>query len=303
MPRQGRRLPKNLDLYITIVICAGGVACLVLGWLYRPAVSGPPPVPPAPTLTINFSGPQATPRELNVDSVLERESNSLNELRVDLAGVFEPGQKAVGWSVSVQQFTGYVCTPKGWQAAVKYLGTQNYSISETSPVAANGTPFALIHLCWSSNSPLAITSSYVNANLPAVFSPPPEAGTVTRSLSVADTSLDGYSLIGGIAPVVVSSSSWMWQSSYGGSSESQAEYPVPVFGSSIVGAQQANRDTFYSGLLFGGAGGALVSVLLGLPDLGRRMRERQQTQAKEPTEASGTRNGEASQNSPPSLSS
>jgi hypothetical protein len=297
------RMPDNLDLYATILICAVSVACLLLGWRFRPTASSPPLVPSAPMLTINFSGPQPAPRELDISSVLVRESDSQTELKVDLAGVFEPGQTTVGWSVAVQQFTGRICTPKPYQAPVRYIGPQNYSISATSPVATNGTPFTLIHLCWSSNSPLAITSSYLNANLPAVFSPPPEAGTVTRVLQVVGTSLAGYDLVGGIAPAILTPPSWKWQSSYGGNSENQAEYPIPVFASSIIGVQQANSDTFYSGIFFGVAGGALISVLLGLPDLVKRRRDLQRTGAKEPADVGSTQDGGSSRNASPSLPS
>jgi hypothetical protein len=298
-----RRVCENLDVYTAILICVAAVVCLVVGWAFRPTVGAPPLEPSPPMLTISFSAPQPAPRELDINSILEQESNSQTVLKVDLAGVFEPGQTTVNWSVAVQQFTGSICTPKPNQASVTPIGPGNYSISGTSPVTTHGIPFTLLHLCWSSGSPLAITSSYISANLPVIVAPAAESGTLIRELGAGSTALADYSLVGGIAPTILTSANWQWQSSYGANSESQAQYPIPVFASSIIGAQQANRDTFISGILFGVAGGALISVLLGLPDLVDRWRERQRARDEKPAQGSGTRDGEPSSDASSSIPS
>jgi hypothetical protein len=275
---QALRAPENFEFDAAIFLCAATIICSLLGWCLRPSLSAPLQLPPAPGLVINFPGPQPPPQSLTVDSELVQTGNSQAELKVNAAGVFRPNQKMITWTLAVEgSFTGSVCEPAHLQPPSVRFPVQNYynyQIQMTSRVPANGNVFLLVHLCWTDNSPIAISGSYLSANLPYVIAPD-QIGTVTRVLQLPGTSLSAYTLNQGIEPATtLTPQAWTWQSPLSTNTGSQASAAISVFGSSIVGVQEASDRTFYSGILFGIAGGAIVSVVLVLPGLFKRMLER-----------------------------
>jgi hypothetical protein len=260
------RKTDNFDLEATVFLCALTIACVAVGWGLRPSASGPPQLPPAPTLNLLFPGPQAAPQNLTAGALLVQMPNAQAELKLDVQGSFAPGQQAIHWTLTIENFTGSVCTP-GLHPI--HLGGQNYSLDVTSPIPAGGGVFLKVHLCWADNSPVTVNTSYISADLPIV-QVPLETGTVTRVLQLSTASTYAYSLAEGIAPTSFSAQGWTWQSPLSTSVGSQAAAPVTVYATSIVGVQQANDNTFYSGILFGIAGGALISLLIALPGLLKR---------------------------------
>lgn len=267
--------PENFDLEATVFLCAVTIACLAVGWGMRPSASGPPQVPPAPTLNLLFPGPQPPPRNLTADALLMQTSNSQAELKLDVQGTFAPNQKAIHWTLAIEDFTGSVCTA-GLHPS--HIGRQNYVLDVTSPIPAGGL-FLTVHLCWTSNSPVTVNTSYISADLPIVQAPD-ETGTVTRILQLSSASTYAYALSDDIAPTSFTPQAWTWQSPLSTSVGSQGSAPITVYGSSIVGVQEANDNTFYSGILFGIAGGAFISVLVALPGLLRRPIERREAKRK-----------------------
>jgi hypothetical protein len=254
------RTPENFDLEATLFLCAVIIVCVVLGWGMRPSVSGPPQLPPAPTLNLLFPGPQPAPQNLTADALLLQVSNTQAELKLDVQGTFAPNQRAIHWTLAIENFTGSVCTA-GLHPS--HIGSQNYQLDATSPIPVSGI-FLKVHLCWAKNSPVTVNTSYIIADLPVVQAPY-EMGTVNRILQLSEASTYAYSLSEGIAPTSFTAQAWTWHSQLSTSIGSPASAPITVDGSSIVGVQEANDNTFYSGILFGIAGGAVISLLVGLP--------------------------------------
>jgi hypothetical protein len=270
-----RRATENLDLLAVILVCALVVASLWAGVALRPTVSAPPPLPPAPDLTLDVSSP--TLATLNVNTTLTMNGNGQTQLEIDADGEFGTGPGTVSWALYVMSFTGVVCTAKADWVAPQDLGDGDYSFMHTVPVPTLGSNFLVVDLCWTAQSPLTANSSYLSATLPPV-TVASQTGTLTRTISLGGNVLAAYQL-GGATPLpTVGQQGWSWQDPLGTTVGDQAVNPLYVSGTSIVGIQQASNDTFYSGIAFGVGFGAVIALLLALPDLVRKRAERRKSE-------------------------
>lgn len=268
--------PSNPGFVVVLILCACTVVSFVLGFAFRPAASAPAVVPDSPTLNLTF--PSGGPRDLSVYSFLEQAGSRRTELSLDATGDFAPRQPSTRWTLGILGFTGHLCQPSAsGPGLVPIRGFPgDYEISGTSSVPATpGQPFLVIGLCWDSGAPLITSGSYVSAALPPILAPG-EQGTVTRSLVLTGTSLSSYSLAGGLAPTEVSARSWIWTDALDSSFQSQARSAIPVIASSLPGIQRDNSDIFLSGIFFGIAGGAAVSVIPAWSDASDRRKARRE---------------------------
>jgi hypothetical protein len=266
--RTRRVLRARVDLgFINLLaLCVLTIAFLVLGFSFRPSASEPAQIPNSPMLTIHFSG--STPlRDISVYSYLVQTASSQAKLIVSVTSTFKPEQTATSWTMDIQDFTGYFCTPKHYQASLVPLGPYDYQVSRTSPIPTGaGEPFLVVSLCWNDSPPLTISGSYFSAALPPILAPS-QGGTLTRGLDLLGTSLSAYTPVGGIPPTKVTPQTWAWTSALSDNFESQANAEIPVIGSSIPGIARDNRNAFYSGIFFGIAGGASVAMVSAFLDV------------------------------------
>ncbi len=266
--------PSNPGLVVVLILCAFTAGSFALGFAFQPSASGPAAIPSPPALYLTF--PSGGPRNLSVDSFLRQVGQGRTELDVSAAGVFAPGQRDTRWTLGILGFTGHLCPgPARRSGLVPMQGARDgYEINGTSRVPAlAGTPFLEARLCWDGGAPLVTSGSYVSAALPAIQAPGSQ-GTVARSLVLAGTALSSYSLAGGIAPTKVGVRSWTWTGTLDSSFQSQAPYEIPVIASSLPGIQHDNSDIFLSGIFFGIAGGAAVSVVPAWLDASDRRKAR-----------------------------
>ena len=256
-----------------MALCALTIAFLLLGFHFRPSAVGPAQIPHSPTLTVDFH-PQLSNVIIYLSLIQAARTGTQAKLEIYVAGLFRSRQSAVHWTMDVEDFTGYICTPKPFQANVKYVrGRYRYLISGSSKIPAiPGSLFLVVNLCWKSRSPLTISGLYISAALPPIRASVDQAGTVTRRLALLGTSLSAYTLAGGITPTKVNPHSWNWTSPLSADPANQASAEIPVIGSNIIGLQHDNRDAFLSGIFLGIAGGAAVSGVVALLDvLSRRI--------------------------------
>jgi len=256
---------NGLDFKVAASLFALAVISFAVAWGFRPGASGPPNLPPPVDLDINFTG-TSPPLTLNIDSYLVQTSNSQFVLKVNAAGTFQPKQKMITWLMSVQGLNGYICTPSPYQGSVQRIGSEDYLIQQTSPVPADNDTFLIVHLCWNGDPPLTVQDSYFSADLPEVLAPD-QVGTLTRGLQLTGTSLSAYTLAESMEPTSISPEAWYWQSPLSTAPGSPAGAAMPVFGSSILGIQHDNNNTFISGIFFGIAGGALISAISFIPGI------------------------------------
>ena len=280
--RAWRRISSlsNPGFVVVLILCVLTIVSFAFGFAFQPSASTPPEVPNPPELNLTFQS--GSPRYLSVYSFLEQTSGQLTELVVDATGVFTSNQSATHWTLGILGFTGYLCQkPASAPSLVPLAGfPHDYEINGNSNIpATSGQPFLVIGLCWDNGAPLIADGSYISAALSPILSGPGQSGAVTRSLVLSGTSLSSYSLAGGIAPTEVTARSWIWTDNLGSSFQSQARAEIPIIASSLPGIQRDNRDIFLSGIFFGIAGGAAVSVVPALLDASDRRKAKSKHKA------------------------
>lgn len=279
--RAWRRISSstNPGFVVVLILCALTIVSSGLGFAFKPAMSAPPDVPNPPMLNLTFQS--GSPRYLSVYSFLEQTSGNRAELVVDATGSFAPNQSSAHWTLAILGFTGYLCQRSALAASLVPLRgfPHDYEMNGNSNIpTTSGQPFFVISLCWDNDAPLIANGSYVSAALPPILAPG-KSGAVTRSLVLIGTSLSRYSLTGGISPTEVNARSWIWTDNLSSSFESQARAAIPIIASSLPGIQRDNQDIFLSGIFFGIAGGAAVSIVPAVLDASDRRKAKDKHKA------------------------
>jgi hypothetical protein len=268
--RAGRRIwaPANYGFIALFVLGALAIVTTWLGFVMDGSASSPAQIPVPPVLSISFPPGSAPPASMSVYTYLE-EAPAPVKLIVAATGEFARNQSSVGWTLDIQRFNGYLCPGQASLQMVPLTqqGKNAYYIAGSSPVySIGGSPFLDIKLCWDRGAPLITSGSYLSAALSPVLVSGASTGTLARGLELSGSSLSSYTLAGGISPTEESAQAWIWSSSLSGEVQDQARYEIPVIASSLPGLQHDNKDAFYSGILFGIAGGAAVSLIPALLD-------------------------------------
>jgi hypothetical protein len=280
---------ENLGITVLVLLSALGIATFLLGWALRPPAAAPTKIPNSPQLAINVL--KVNLKDLVVDSTLIQTKAPGALLKIDAYGSLAAKRMPVAWSMGVQGFSGKFCTPKAdrGNSRIVPIGYRDYMVFGTSkiPAAPSQGSLLTVHLCWKRGSPLMVSGSNFSAALPRILVPD-QVGALTNVLQLSGTSLSGYSPSGGAAPEAVGPRSWAWTSALSGDFGSLAATEMPIFGSSSSGIQRENHNAFYSGVLFGVAGGAALSVLPALPGVIDRRKARRRAAEEKSGSATGT---------------
>lgn len=274
-------VPANYGYIAMVVLGALAVATTWLGLVINGSASSPAPIPGTPGLYISFAPGSAPPASLDVYTSLLAAAAPVR-LVVTASGDFARHQSSVSWTLDVTPFTGYLCPGQGPLRLVPLAqqGADSYYVQATSPVVpVSGSTFLTVQLCWNSGAPVAMSGAYVSAALSSVQAAGVSSGTLTRSLVLSGSSLSSYTIAGGIPPTGENVQRWLWSSSLSGAIQDQARYEIPVIASSLPGLQHDNQDAFLSGILFGIAGGAGVSLIPALLDAVDRRKSRKEAAA------------------------
>jgi hypothetical protein len=265
----GRQIlaPANLGFVVVTILCALTIASFALGFALQPSASTPAGIPDPPRINLSFQS--GRPLSLFIYSFLKQDNDQNTRLIISAAGTFASSQASIRWTIGILAFTGHLCPRQGPASGLIPLRgfPHDYELNGFSRVPAlSGQPFLDVSLCWDKDAPLVINGSYFSAALSPILAQPGQDGSVTRSLVLSGTSLSSYSLAGGISPTEATARSWIWTDNLSSNFQSQARAEIPVIASSLPGIQRDNRDIFYSGVFFGIAGGAAVSVIPALID-------------------------------------
>ncbi len=135
------------------------------------------------------------------------------------------------------------------------------------PSVGNNIPPPGLCLQWDSGAPFSLSGPYLSARFPplrgvssdVVFTEIPQTGdlgvaTVTRTLRLDGGNTADFNIQTDPHPAVSTSSSWSWVIR-----DSQQVIQVAATNSSDI--QHENNDAFYSGILFGVVGGALIALI------------------------------------------
>jgi hypothetical protein len=243
------------------------------------------------------TGPQIPPTAVTADETLMQKNRSTVELQLDLFGSFAAAGKAywdllttasnspprdcpdpyqylgaatstpliiqsgiltlMGHHATPAVLSGLVGQPSP-QVARDSLGLAGESAAAVTPNVSE--PLGIISMCWKRNEPLAFDGEYASAAVPSVSVYGVDSSFhLTRSLYFENPIEDAlpltaeYSLQAGSLPTSSDPTGWHWAGSYDG--------PIQLTAINLSESQHETYLGFLSGVIFGVAGGAFVSLL------------------------------------------
>jgi hypothetical protein len=259
---------------VLVVIC---VVLGVFGWSLRPQSGGFPTVPEDITLAVTATG------LMPITETLIRTAGNGSQLELLGGGPQFPPSTEGGWTLLIDDLgTGRVCTPSTYtyiQAASSSTvlpqfrvthpfipSTDPYANPHWTQVASSG-PF-YVELCWSSGGPVSLGGSYLSAQFPPVSSSPSTVA-VTPILNPDGGDTANYTIQSTTAPTGSTPNSWSW------STRASASETIHLSAVNTSGTQHDTYRGFLSGVAFGIAGGALITLIQELVGpLSRRREER-----------------------------
>jgi hypothetical protein len=238
----------------------------VFGWNLRPASGGYPELPSAMTVLLGPSVPGGD--HLQVTESLTRASDGGTLL---IQGDLQVSTSS-RWSVDFFQLDpGWrLCTPRsvtlsGGGAVSQLLLDPQRVILKPKPYATTNPAFAVrteiggagpfyLELCWSAGGPVQANGAYLSARFIPVYD---EQGTpdLTRQLNLGQGTTAEYSIQSVVQPSNDYGGGWQW------SGRPLADSPLAVSTVNASETQHDSYDAFLSGIIFGVAGGALVSLI------------------------------------------
>ena len=271
--------------YVSRLHLASIVALAVLtvgfglgGWLIRPASNGFPSVPGNMLLLVGTAGWGSFTETLThtsgsgaVLTLYGTPSGSVSIrhkdwiLWVDNAG---PVRLCTPRQFSLDDLAGIaflteppqhlVPAKKATQRLVPFLPGINVATAK----AVEGSGSYYVRLCWSSGAPVSSAGAYLSAVFPAMLSYGSDLTpfAVTRQLNLGALDSADYAVQSLVQPTSVTAGGWQWTKALPGST------PLSFTAVDTTETQHDSYQAFLSGILFGVAGGAFVSLVLELLD-------------------------------------
>jgi hypothetical protein len=279
----------NLDSYFsrlhpvllaTLLVFTVGFG--LAGWAIRPASGGFAAVPADLELTLTKAPPALTFTESMAAS-----GDEGAVLAITAIGL--PDSVPVGpWTLLVKNLgVGRPCTPR--YATVEYkrvriippsveqhVTDRNLSRSESYTRITGSGPF-YVQLCWPSNGPVSSNGAYLSARFPVTYVlVPRDSQPITRQLNLGSLDAADYAIQSLQQPTSVTQDGWQWDVA----PTYSAYQPEPLSFSAVNTSetQHDSYDAFLSGIAFGVAGGALVSLMAELVAPFRSRQERRSSQ-------------------------
>jgi hypothetical protein len=240
----------------------------IYGWILRPQSGGFPSVPENISVTVTDRGGSGGS---GVTETLSRNADNGGTLVLQVGqAVPAAGSLTAPWSMEIDNIgSGKVCTPADYDnttdAAFAFPLPRAHI---THPVETSDTPgyfphptliqskgFPYVKVCWSSDAPVSLNGSYLSALFPPVAAPYPKSISVTRELDADAGDTGNYANQSPVQPTGSTPQSWRWSSRIGSS------VPVRLSAVNTSGIQHDSYNGFLSGIVFGIAGGALISLV------------------------------------------
>jgi hypothetical protein len=234
--------------------------------------NGPPTAPPTPTVTVQFM--PTAPKNLQIVANLSQEASRSVVLYLVASGRFPASRHRESWEFTFQGFTGEFCSKlHDNSSTVSYMTSLTSGPMDLPTGVVHGAlvvqgesnvnplflSFVELKVCWAHNSPLATSGPYLSAVLPEVVAP--YSGTLVRVLDLPAERFLDYTLQGGEPPTVTTGHAWQWSAPLSVTYATLSSQIVPV---SAVSTSKVRHDTnlvFWSGVTWGLAGGAAVTVI------------------------------------------
>jgi hypothetical protein len=273
---------RRLHLASIVALAVLTVGFGLGGWLLRPASNGFPTVPGNLVLLVGSAGWGNFTETLThtsgngaVLTVFGLPTGSHSKdwvLWVDHPGpvrLCTPHDVTVGDLESLDFFTEpsqrLVPAKKATQRLTPFLP----EITVAGAYAVEGSGNYYVRLCWSSGAPVSVAGAYLSAVFPPMLSYGDETPfTVTRQLNLGAPDSADFAVQSLVQPSSVTPGGWQWKSVVPGPSS------LSFTAVDTTETQHDSYQAFLSGIAFGVAGGAFVSLVLELLDPFRTRRQR-----------------------------
>ena len=255
---------------VALVVLTAGFG--LVGWLIRPASSGFPSVPGNVSLMIGTPDWQSFSETLN--------QTAGHGVVLTLEGSPEVSQTSKRpWTLWVNDpGAARLCTPRqvdyyNGAGSALLLGPQrahpHQNIPSVTPgigvdvLVIDGRGEMYVRLCWSSDAPMSFNGAYLSAVFPPVL--PYNVGrtsdyVISRTLNLGSLTAADYAVQSLEQPTGAIPGGWQW------SDRPPASEPLQFSAVNTTQTQHDSYQAFLSGILFGIAGGAFVSLVLELLD-------------------------------------
>ena len=259
----------------TLALLTVGLA--LFGWSLRPAAGGYSAVPSGLDLTLTAAPPTAGFTEAVAPSGADGAMLTITSTG-GLTDVVTKGP----WTLLVDHLgSGEPCAPS--YATVNYQRVRierphleshakvrfGAAVLHEARITGNG-PF-FIQLCWPSNGPAALNGAYLSSRIPPLYvGVPGDTAAVTRQIRSGSSDTADYAIQSLRQPTSAAPNSWQW------AAPAKFEIPQPIAFAAVNSSetQHDSYDAFLSGIFFGVAGGALVSLIAELVAPFRSRQER-----------------------------
>jgi hypothetical protein len=246
---EGKAVPyfRQLHLELLAVLVVVFVVLMIVGWHLRPQSGGFPPIDDG--LGVSYTGPQLTGQQQTIlltpggGSTLEVNGNSV-------------GKATDSWRIAISGLVG------GRFCGSDLAGQSIHpSAPSTTGIVLHGTGDAFgLKLCWPTGGVADLNGAYLSAAFPfllqngsgfvVTYSPIYSLFGANQSGNDRDWSFQSQ------APTSRAQMGWTW--------ESGMNSDFPYFSVAAVNTNTSQHDSdlsFFSGVIFGVAAGALISVL------------------------------------------
>lgn len=262
-PRVRYRDDVHVTLAVALILIC--VALGIVGWSLRPQSSGFPPVPSHLAIEVPRSG-------VTGQEILTRTKSNGATLDVLADGTAPPSSVPAGdeWTVRIDNLgAGRLCTPAMYRSPPTQGGAQQFKVVPQrvtrlrNQTMVQGRGAIYLRLCWSSDAPVNLDGSYLNARFPplgtynllGIGTPTYDAdASVTRQLNARAGDTANFTVQSLTAPTSSTASSWFW-------STQNSPQAIQLAAVDVGGTQHETYQAFLSGLALGIAGAALIALI------------------------------------------
>jgi hypothetical protein len=277
-----RNYVSRLHLVLVVILALLTVGLALVGWSLRPASGGYSPVPIGMELSLTASPQARTLLESVTPSGEDGAMLTIVATSGDLPDVVTEGP----WTLLVTDLgSGVPCAPSYGTVDYKRVHIERphfqrhftlrigASVSHVARITGNG-PF-FIRLCWPSKGPAALNGAYLSSRIPPLYVDMPKEPVVTRQIHLGSFDTADFTIDSLPQPTNASPNAWQWTA--------PAKLASPqALAFAAVNSSETQHETykaFLSGIFFGIAGGALVSLIA---ELVAPFRSRQERRSSEP---------------------
>jgi hypothetical protein len=235
------------------------VVFAAVGWSLRPPPTGFPQVPEALSMQLTAKGIQSMTERL----VLRTDGR----VRLIVKSDEDPPGAT---TLSIYNIgSGHVCTPKQVVTqnldAITIKETPAFKVKQIRNQLGYGGPTSWtdvdsvgpgvdVYICWRRDAPVRVSGAYLSAQFPPISLVYDYLQRVDSVLILKGANTADYSIQSPVSPLATDATSWSW-------AQAASAQSIHLSAIDVSTSQHENYESFLSGIAFGIAGGALITLL------------------------------------------